>query len=179
MPAGCPGDECQEKTDLVDMTAWTLVAPEDDPFEPPADAPFCTGDEIRMEAFGTGGPIALDVDTRAGCGWATLAQETKADLVAGDRVQSRLFYFSQTSFPADTADVALRFGDVDHWRFAVPIPTINQLEAPLLAVEQDVPAGTRVLFHVGNHGDNSWNLLEVSRVRNVFCPAGQDADAPD
>ena len=125
-----------------------------------------------MEPFGSGSPIALDVDTRTGCGWATVAQQTRADLVAGDEVLSRLFYFSQTSFPNDVADVALRLGDDDLWRFAVPIPTTSKLELPSVVLQRDVPAGTRVLFHVGNHGDNSWNLLEVSRVRNVFCPAG-------
>jgi hypothetical protein len=165
----CPGPECEEKVDLVDMTGWTLTPPADDPFAPADDAPFCAPEDVRMEPFGNGGPIALDVDTRTGCGWATVEQETKAEIVAGDVVLSRLFYFSQTSFPADVAFVALRFGDEDLWSFEVPIPTSSKLEFPEIALERDVPAGTRVLFHVGNHGDNTWNLLEVSRVRKVFC----------
>lgn len=151
------------------MEGWQLVAPDNDPFAPPTDAPLCTLDDIRMEPFGNAGPVALDVDTRAGCGWATLAQQTRTELVAGDQVLSRLFYFSQTSFPAAVADVALRLGDEDLWRFEVPIPSASKLEFPTVTLEQDLPAGTRVLFHVGNHGDNTWNLLEVSRVRKVFC----------
>lgn len=169
--AGCPSPDCEEKADLVDMTAWQLLAPAEDPFAPPADALLCTSDDIRMEPFGIGAPIALDVDTRTGCGWATLRQETRAELVAGDDVFSRLFYFSQNSFPADVANIVLRLGDEDLWRFEVPIPVAaTKLEFPTVALDRDVPAGTPVFFHVGNHGDNSWNLLEVSRVRPAFCP---------
>ena len=167
--AGCPAPECEEKTDLFDMAAWQLVAPADDPFAPPADAAHCTIDDVRMEPFGSGGPIALDVDTRTGCGWATLTQGTRIDLAAGDDVLSRLFYFSQTTFPADLAHVVLRFGDTDLWQFEVPIPTANKLEFPTVKLDRDVPAGTPAFFHVGNHGDNTWNLLEVSQVRKVYC----------
>jgi hypothetical protein len=167
----CPAPECEDKLDLVDMTAWELLAPNDDPFVPPADAPLCTDDNILMQPFGSGESTALDVETRAGCGWATLAQASAADLVAGDVLFSRLFYFSQTAFPSAEADVALRFGDDDMWRLTVPIPAPSKLEFPSITIAHDVPAGTTVLFHIGNHGSNSWNLLEVSRVRRVSCPS--------
>lgn len=168
--AGCPSPDCEEKSDVVDMSSWQLLAPAEDPFAPPADVPLCSVDDIRMEPFDSSGLVVLDVDTRAGCGWATLAQDTRTELVTGDVVFSRLFYFSQTAFPNNVADVALRLGDEDVWRIAVPIPTSSKLEFPSVTLERDVPAGSRVLFHIGNHGDNSWNLLEVSRVRKVFCP---------
>lgn len=150
------------------MTAWRLLAPEEDPFDPPADAELCTAEDIRMEPFGNG-PIAVDIDTVTGCGWATVEQETLADLVAGDEVQLRIFYFSQTTFPEAEATVAIAFNGEPFFSVQVPIPTTSTLEAPLLAVDRDIRAGTKVQFHVGNHGDNSWNLLEVSRTRKVFC----------
>lgn len=167
---GCPVPECEEKTDLVAMDQWVLLAPEDDPFDPPADAPLCTTDDIRMEPFGAGGPITLDVDTSLGCGWATLTQPLVTDIAADDKVTIRVFYYSQTTFPAAEAELALTFGGELFWTDTVPIPANSDLtpRTPLPAT-RDVPAGTPVHFHVGNHGDNSWNLLELSRTRKVFC----------
>lgn len=169
--SACAGPECEEKNDLVDMTAWELMDPASDPFSPPSDVDLCDAEEVRMEPFGTAGPIALDVDTRRGCGWATVEQETTTDLLAGDEVQVRIFYFSQTSFPEAEAELVLAFDDEPFWSAVVPIPAPSKLEAPLVPITNDVPAGTKVRFHVGNHGDNSWNLIELSRTRKVFCDA--------
>jgi hypothetical protein len=168
---GCPDPRCEERTELVAMDAWVLVAPADDPFGPPADAALCTEADIRMEPFGVGGPVALDVDTGGGCGWATLVQPLQHDVAAGEDVNVRVFYFSQTRFPAAEAEIAIGFGDEVFWSERVPIPTSSDVtpRAPLPAAAP-IAAGTPTYFHVGNHGDNSWNLLELSRTRTVFCP---------
>src|SRR5688500_15205866 len=118
---GCP-PECEEKTDLTAMDGWTLLAPEDDPFDPPADAPLCTLEDINVAPFGSGGPLALDVDTRAGCGWATLSQPTLVDIKAGDGFFTRVFFFAQTTTSPATANVVLRVGDDDVLAFDVPLP---------------------------------------------------------
>lgn len=167
---GCPGPECEEKTDLVAMDQWVLVPPAEDPFAPAPDAPFCTADNIRMEPFGTGGPIALDVDTSLGCGWATLTQPLATDIAAGEKVTIRVFYFSQTTFPAAEAELAVSFGGEVFWSDQVAIPASSSItpQTPIVA-DRDVPAGTPVHFHLGNHGDNSWTLLELSRTRLVYC----------
>lgn len=167
--AACSQPECEEKADLVAMDGWRLLGAEDDPFSPPADAALCTDDDIRMEPFGVGGPTALDVDTSSGCGWATLEQQLVLPLEAGDAVQLRVFYFSQTRFPAAEAHLAVTLGDDELWSTSVPIPTGSALEAPRIELTDAFATGTPARFHVGNHGDNSWNLLELSRVRKVFC----------
>lgn len=168
--AGCPGPECEEKTDLVAMDQWVLVPPAEDPFAPPPDAAFCTADSIRMEPFGTGGPVALDVDTSLGCGWATLTQPLATDIAAGEKVTIRVFYFSQTTFPAAEAELAVSFGGEVFWSDKVAIPASSSItpQAPIVA-DRDIPAGTPAHFHLGNHGDNSWTLLELSRTRLVYC----------
>ena len=162
--------DCEEKVEVVDMTAWRLLSTDEDPFTPPPDAVLCSAENIRMEPFGNG-PVAVDIDTATACGWATVEQPTTEDLTAGDEVQLRIFYFSQTSFPQDVAEVIIAFDGEPFFSVEVPIPTSSQLEAPLIVVDRDIPTGTPVQFHVGNHGDNSWNLLEVSRTRKVFCSA--------
>jgi hypothetical protein len=167
--SGCTPD-CEEKADLTAMDGWTLLAAEDDPFNPPADAPLCSPEDINVAPFGSGGPLALDVDTRAGCGWATLSQPTLLDIKAGDGFVTRVFYFAQTSTSPAVANVVLRIGDDDVLAFDVPLPIARgDLEFAEITFDHDVPAGTTALFHVNNHGDNTWNLLEMSRVRPVYC----------
>jgi hypothetical protein len=178
--SGCPTPDCEEKTEITSMEGWTLVAPEDDPFDPPADAPFCPPEQIVVAPFGDGGPLALDVDTRAGCGWATLTQKTKVDIKAGDGLFTRVFYFAQSTTDPAVANVVLRIDDVDLLNFDVPLPIARgDLKFAELTFDHDIPAGSTALFHVNNHGDNTWNLLEVSRVRKVFCSETEQAAPQD
>lgn len=151
------------------MEGWTLLPPEADPFAPPADAALCTEDDINVAPFGAAGELAVDVDTRAGCGWATLSQPTLVDIEAGDGFFARVFYFTQTATTPAVANVALRIGDLDVLAFAVDLPATSDLEFAELTFKERIAAGTTALFHVDNHGDNTWNLLEMSRVRKVFC----------
>lgn len=174
-PASCGFEECIEKVSVIDNAAWQLLAAADDPFLPPADAPLCTLEDVHMEPFGAGGELSLDVDTGRGCGWATLQEPTLVDLAPADEVQVRVFYFSQLSFPEAVAEIALAVDGERMWSVEVPIPASSTLEAPRFTVgdalsrDTVVPAGTPLQFHIGNHGDNTWNLLELSRLRKGPC----------
>lgn len=174
-PASCAIEQCVEKVSVIDNSAWQLLAAADDPFLPPDDAPLCTLEDVRMEPFGAGGELALDVDTGRGCGWATVQEPTLVELAPTDELQVRVFYFSQLSFPEAVAELALAVDGERIWSVEVPIPASSGLEAPrffvgdVLAGDTVVPAGTPLQFHVGNHGDNTWNLLEVSRLRQGPC----------
>lgn len=171
--AGCaepPVPLCETQATLVDPAAWTYVPNADDPLWPaPEGAALCSADEIQVQSFGE--DDAVEVDTRFGCGWATVAQPIAVDLKKGDEIQIRVFYFSQASFPEDTAEVAIAIdGDVVSSTI-VDIPTSSDLIAPRVVVDRDIAAGATALFHVGNHGDNSWNLIELSRIDKAPCPA--------
>jgi hypothetical protein len=172
---GCAEEPlCDETTPLVDMEAFTLVEPTDDPFEPSANAALCTGDEVRAEPFGNG-PVALDVDTNDACGWATVVQPSLVDLAEDDHVLPRVFYFSQQTFPAAIAQLAVRIGDETIWSHPVEIPTGSDVVAPELAPALQAAEGTPIYFHIGNHGANVWSLLELFRSRRVPCASQADA----
>lgn len=166
---GCDlSPQCEENTDLVDGEAWTFVEPADDTLWPaPPDAALCTAEDLQVQPFGE--DLALEVDTRFGCGWATAVQPLALGISAGDALQVRVFYFSQATFPAARAEVAIAIGDEVVMQEFVDIPTSSGLVAPTLTVATDAPAGTPVHFHVGNHGDNSWNLVELSVVTQAPC----------
>lgn len=164
---------CESTASLVDPAAWTFVAPETDALWPaPEGSATCGPEDVQIQSFGE--DDAVEIDTRFGCGWATVEQPTLVDLHAGDEVQVRVFYFSQATFPEAQAEVAIAFDEDIVSTTLVDIPTESDLIAPRVPIERDVPAGSTARFHVGNHGDNSWNLIELSQIFSAPCPEPAD-----
>jgi hypothetical protein len=60
------------------------------------------------------------------------------------------------------AHLSLRVGELDVIAYETPIPAPETPITPYVEVAEDMPAGTPIYFHVHNHGDNAWRLLEVS-----------------
>ncbi len=163
---------CTAKEPLVAADGWSFVEPAVDTIWPlPAGTTPCTAEDIQLASFGD--DDAVEIDTRFGCGQATVSQPIAHPLQAGDDVLMRVFYFSQATFPAAQAAVAIALdGDVVVSEL-VDIPASGGLLAPVVSVARDIDAGALAHFHVGNHGDNSWNLIELSRVRAVACDPGR------
>ncbi len=160
---------CETKTPLIDGEAWQFVPPDEDTMFPaPAGAELCDSDAVQRQVVGDA--VAVEIDTRFGCGWATVQQPITRDVRAGEMLQVRVFYFSQSAFPEAEAAVKLALdGDV-LLDARVTIPTSSGLIAPLIEAPRDVAAGALAHFHVGNHGDNSWNLVEFSAIGQGLCP---------
>jgi hypothetical protein len=168
--SACVRPQCEIQNDLVAGDAWQFVPPAEDTLWPaPDDAELCDDDAIQVQPIGD--DLALEIDTRFGCGWATVMQPIAEDVAVGDELQVRIFYFSQTAFPEANAELAIAIGDDVVMRELVPIPASSGLLAPRIVAERDYPRGTPARFHIGNHGDNSWNLVELSRVEVGDCPA--------
>lgn len=168
--AGCSPavSVCEDKSPIVDVRAWRFVEPTDDVLWPaPAGAALCTADDVQVQPVGDA--LALEIDTRLGCGWATATQPTLRDLRVGDRVQTQIFYFPQSSFPAAEAELAIAIDGDIVMREVIAIPAPSGLLQPAFVIGRDVDAGAAVSFHVGNHGDNSWNLVELAVVTDVAC----------
>ncbi len=164
-----PGALCEAKEPLVDAEEWTFVeesASESLWAASPSDQ-RCGPADIQVANFGD--EAAVEIDTRSGCGFATVTQPLSSSLSPGDRVQVRIFYFSQTTFPRATALVEVALDDLIVVTERVPIPSESGLIAPIVVVPQEIPAGSLAHFHVGNHGDNSWNLIELSRIFERPC----------
>jgi hypothetical protein len=159
---------CETLQPLVDVDAWQFVEPADDVVWPaPDDALFCTADDLQVQPIGD--VEALEIDTRFGCGWATATQPSLMAASAGDVVRLQIFYFPQASFPEAVANVGFAIdGDVVV-SVDVPIPADGGVLSPEVVLTRDVAAGAPVAFHVGNHGDNSWNLTRADLVRSGPC----------
>lgn len=170
--AACSGGSdppamCEVRTPLVDHTMWTPVPVESDPFAVAAGI-RCDTDHMRMEDFS--GELSFTVETR-GCSWATVQEPVRAAVTAGEMLHFRLWYFSQTNFEVAEADLLVALGSTPLWSDKVPLPaTTGGLLLGTLAAPRDIAVGEPILFHVANHGTNSWNLIEVSRSRLQPCP---------
>ena len=142
---------------LADAHAWQPVAPEQDPVphHRPADV-RCPEGAWYVEAG------SLEVET-GNCNYAALSQPIPQPVAAGEPIRAVLWHDRLVFEQPAEAHVGLWLDRVLLWETTVPIPA----EAHLYEVQVDAPAdaeqGAALVFHLHNHGFNSWSLLEVER----------------
>ena len=154
--------EPREPVELLDHGTWTVS--DRDPW--PAHAPEPIDCSALAWSYETvGGSPSLEVRTGS-CNYLVVEQETVADALAGDVIQVRLWHYDLISFEAATAHAALRIGDVDVFDVEIPLPASEVVDAEMVVQEvtlsEDLPTGTPAVFHLHNHGENTWNLVEIS-----------------
>lgn len=150
---GC-GDQSEDGStlspprELVLHDRWESVAPDSDPYPRSADEPcLVPGHHIEDGA--------LEVDTDV-CGHVTLRQESQSEVRAGDTLTVSLYHANLWHEEPAEALLAIRLGGEEVWSLTVAIP---QSAAPITeswTALTDVAAGSEVLFHLSNHGSNSW-----------------------
>lgn len=152
---------------LVDHAAWRLASPEEDPWRAhrPADVACPEGsrsseDFAEMPSFG--------VDTAA-CGYTTVIQPTRSDLCAGEALYIWLWRFPLTGPEGATATLGVALGEAVVWEETIPIPARSALVALTVPVPP-TPAGTPIRLHVRNHGENTYQLLDLARCRGTCTP---------
>jgi len=167
----CTGatDWCEGKPIALAAADYRLLTSDEDPFFDARDTnltPCRQDDDVRVETLGLEPSITVETTF---CNHATVMQRLPILLHEGDRIHTRIWYYSQTSFEGAVAQVRLRFDDVDVVSRDVPIPSASALISEDAVMPREMPVGTPVSFHIGNHGDNSWNLLEVSLYPRAPC----------
>lgn len=173
--ASSQSELCDIPVSLVDQHAWVAVAPEVDPFFPPADVDGsawgrgrCSDSNLITEKFGEAD--SFKVDTR-NCSWSTVEQPARKSVAAGELVSVRVYHFAQPD-ETEVAEARLiaAFGDTPFYQGVVPLPVAQGglLEGRVVLTSQVQP-GTPVRWHVRNHGANTWNLFELAVVRQQPC----------
>ncbi len=157
-PPDSPPPEGRE--DLTDPALWVPLEAAEDPFaDHRPDQVECDPDQgISVE---TG---LLEVDTTF-CAYVTAAQPSLAEVVAGDTLQVLVYHGSLNSSVEGEAHVALMLGEVLVWEQHIAIPGGSDVYSTELPAEVDAPTGTQAVFHLHNHGNNSWNLGHYRRDR--------------
>jgi hypothetical protein len=83
-------------------------------------------------------------------------------VVAGDKLQLRIWHFELTAPEAAEAHIAVTLAGTSLFDKRYPIPSGSGLDAPVVEVAADADQGSPIVFHVHNHGDNSFSLIEMS-----------------
>ncbi len=96
------------------------------------------------------------------CNWITLEQPSLRAIRAGDRVEVRGRHSQLTAPVPGEAHIAFVIGDEQVLDYSVTIPTDFEFPDAIWTAPKDYPAGTPLLFHVDNHGQNEYMLIEVN-----------------
>ena len=140
---------------LVDPVAWTLLEAAEDPFvdHRPAD-PACEASALEVE------DDYLEIDTEL-CGYASAQQPSLAAVAAGETVTTLLYHNALSAPEVAEAHAAVTFGGELLWERYIPIPSGAEVYTIETPVPADRPIGTPLVFHLHNHGANTWNLVYV------------------
>jgi hypothetical protein len=97
------------------------------------------------------------------CNSLTLEQPSLRAIRAGDQVEVRTFHAELTA-PAPDGEARMSFvvGNEQIFDELVPIPFGSEFLSSIWTAPKDYPAGTQLLWHVDNHGNNEYLLIEVN-----------------
>lgn len=160
----------EDMTEGADLPAWRAIATpygwrplleaSEDPF---ADARpegwSCPEQGYGVEDFG--GEAGYDIRTMS-CDPLTVEQATFTDVRAGDPIELRVWNGALSAPEADaSARVIFTLGGEVLIDEELLIPRAALLNTWEVAAPADAPAGTPLVWHVRNHGANTWTFLSA------------------
>lgn len=149
-------DGAKKDIPLLDHTKWVPTPPEQDMFRqkwPTLGAERCQGDfawHLDQDA--------LELDTEI-CNFITLEQPMLASIKKGDTLKLGLWHVQLYSDKDTEAVVTMYGGETEIWTKTIAIPARANYYEPSFEATADIPKGTKLSFHLHNHGLNSWYLL--------------------
>jgi hypothetical protein len=153
------GGEPRARGSLVDHKLWSRVKPAADPFSDGPAQVDCEFSATNYEYLGD--EWAFSVDTGS-CNYVTVQQPALRDIASGETIKLRLWHFELSAPEPAEAHAAVMVDGILVLDERIPIPAPGGLVVRELRIERAVEAGAPVLFHLHNHGANSWSLVEVS-----------------
>lgn len=158
--AASPADDAEAAMRL-DPHAWAAVDAVDDPYleRRPAEVECAEGEGFVAESFADGG--ALEVRTER-CNWLSVSQPAPVDLPAGAVFTVRLWAIDLSAPAPAVATIGVAIDGEPAWSREIPIPSATELIVDTWTSERPIPAGTSIVFHVDNHGANTYSLVELS-----------------
>jgi hypothetical protein len=159
LDAGPMPPDAGARTQLVVPALWQVLEPAEDPFDDRPAEIHCGAGAAMAELLG--GEGSFSVDTGA-CDYLTVTQGTRRAVAAGELLKVRLWHFDLSAPEPAEAHAAVRVDGLPLLDERIPIPKPGGLITAQLLAPRAIPQGAPVLFHLHNHGANSWSLVEVS-----------------
>jgi len=152
-----------ETRQLVDNYEWKLVPNAEDPFYAGNEqkAQECSTLDITTEEYPEG--PWFEVDTK-GCAYMTAKSPLTGPIPEGATIQLRIWRFT-ISVAEGPFELKLAIGDDAEVIFERTIDAPNkasELIHDTWTSEKAWPEGTPVYWHLSNHGENTWGMIEFS-----------------
>jgi hypothetical protein len=141
---------------LVELADFRELPREADPFVTELDAaPACDSPAFALEAQW------LEIDTGL-CNWVTLVAAARTAVERGEEVRLTVSHYDLEAPEPAQAELLLSLDLCDAWSKQVPIPSLAAVYTESFASPCAIAAGADVYFHLHNHGQNNWQLQELS-----------------
>lgn len=138
---------------LVSPPKWSPLAAADDPY---ADHRPTTVECVLGLGWVTE-PDGFEVNTDL-CNYGAFGQETLVDIEPGATIKINFFHFDLLSPVEATAHAVVRVGDHLLFEREIKIPGKAEVWNEELVADFALPAGSPAVFHLHNHGQNTWTL---------------------
>ncbi|MAT94041.1 MAG: hypothetical protein CME59_15745 [Halioglobus sp.] len=149
------GDPAQVES-LIDVNAWTFQSAAQDSLAAHRPATVECPDNSWYNEDG-----ALEVETGF-CNYLSVAQPSLADIDSGDTLHLVLWH-GNLAFPQPaSAHVAISIDGNIVWQRDVAIPADAEIFDVRVPVNVSAPAGSKIEYHLHNHGYNTWTLLDLA-----------------
>ncbi|MEZ5504221.1 MAG: hypothetical protein R3E50_16765, partial [Halioglobus sp.] len=143
------------KLQLVDANDWSIQTAAEDIFSAHRPADVSCPDNSWYEEDG-----ALEVQTGY-CNYLSLQQPARASLASGDTLHVVLWHGDLAFDGPAQAHVAITIDSHTIWEDSVRIPSDADIYDIHVPVDFAAPVGSKVEFHLHNHGYNTWTLLRL------------------
>lgn len=145
---------------LVDQYKWVNEeVPSDYYGDPPED--LNCDIELGTVTEELGGEMVYSVYTQY-CSWVTVTQPSLSSISEGEEFYLRFWHATLTAPMGFSAHIVITIdGDVI-WDNEFPIPYPSGLDVVTLLALRDYPEGAPIVYHVDNHGNNEYALVELS-----------------
>ena len=139
---------------LTDQAAWKALSEQDDPFAGEGLYQDCVEGGFKVET------TILEVETDI-CPYVTLTQTTKQEILAGDEIEFSFWHLVLVAEMPAEAHVVIKLGDYFEFEQTITIPSSEMIYPVRWEASETIPSGTKIYFHLHNHGFNSYRLSEI------------------
>lgn len=142
---------------LFDHQQWKVVGIENDPYaslkQSKHTCDLATGKKIEE------GVLEIDTDF---CNFITLEQPSVTEIRAGEMVEFVMWHLELFASTPGEAFVSIRIADQVIWEKTIPVPFRAEIYQPQWTPAQPIPKGSRIVFHLHNHGANTWKIHSLT-----------------
>ena len=151
---------CSEPQSLWDHQAWTQLGAASDPWPNRPEDADCSPLGWFPEPYD--GRDSVTIETNA-CPWASLQQPSLADVEVGDSIDLEFWHFNLTAAEPAEAEFGVLLDGQLLYSWVSPIPAPAGLVETTISSPVAAPAGAPLVLHLHNHGDNSYNFVDLIR----------------